>query len=79
MVPDSMTEDLRTARRHRVSLSGKVRRNARGQAIRIEVDQLELLPEGNSGRPSTEALLGVGADWLDGLTVDDFLREVRGV
>lgn len=77
VVPEPMAEQLRTAWRHRVSLSGKVRRNARGQAIRIEVDQLQLLPEGNSGRPSTDALLGVAADWLDGLTVDDFLREVR--
>lgn len=31
----------------------------------------------NSGRPSTEALLGVGADWLDGLTVDEYLSGVR--
>lgn len=78
IVPESMAEELRSAWRHRVVLSGKVRRNARGQAIRIDVDRLELLPEGNSGRPSTEALLGIGADWLDGMTVDDFLREVRG-
>lgn len=77
LVPEAMAEDLRTAWRHRVSLSGKVRRNSRGQAIRIEVDRLELLPEGNAGRPSTDALLGVGADWLDGVTVDDFLRKVR--
>lgn len=77
IVPESMAEELRSAWRHRVVLSGKVRRNARGQAIRIDVDRLELLPEGNLGRPSTGALLGVGADWLDGMTVDDFLREVR--
>ena len=77
LVPESMAEELRSAWRHRVALSGKVRRNARGQAIRIDVDRLELLPEGNTGRPSTETLLGVGADWLDGLSVDDFLREVR--
>lgn len=77
IVPESMAEELRSAWRHRVALSGKVRRNARGQAIRIDVDRLELLPEGNLGRPSTDALLGVGADWLDGMTVDDFLREVR--
>lgn len=78
-VPESMTEDLRDAWRHRVAVSGKVRRNARGQAIRIDVDHIERLPEGNTGRPSTDALLGAGADWLDGLTVDDFMREVRDV
>lgn len=72
LVPEGMAERLRTAWRHRVSLSGRVRRNASGQPIRIEVDRLELLPEGNAGRPSTDELLGVGADWLDGLSVDDF-------
>ncbi len=77
VVPETMAEDLRFAWRHRVSFAGKVRRNARGQAIKIEVDRLDLLPEDNRGRPSTDALLGVGADWLDGLSVDDFLREVR--
>lgn len=78
VVPESMVEELRSAWRHRVVLSGKVRRNARGQTIRIDVDRLELLPEGNSARPSTDTLLGIGADWLGGVTVDDFLREVRG-
>lgn len=77
LVPESMTEELRYAWRHRVSLAGKVRRNARGQVIRIDVDRLELLPDGNAGRPSTDDLLGIGSDWLDGLTVDDFLREAR--
>lgn len=76
-VPASMAEDLRGAWRHRVLVSGKVRRNARGQTIRIDVEHIERLPEGNAMRPSTDRLLGVGADWLDGLTVDDFLDQVR--
>jgi len=79
VVPERMAEVLRDAWRHRVLLTGKVRRNAYGQAIRIDVDGLELLPEGNSGRPSVEAVLGAGADWLDGMDVDTFMDEVRGV
>lgn len=77
LVPESMAEDLRAAWRHRVVLYGKVRRNSRGQAIRVDVDRLERLPETNSGRPSTDALLGAGTGWLDGMTVDDFLHEAR--
>ncbi len=76
-VPEAMTEELRHAWRHRVLLSGKVKRNSRGQAIRIDVDRIERLPEGNAGRPSTEALLGAGANWLDGLTVDQLLEELE--
>lgn len=76
-VPEAMTEQLREAWRHRIMLGGKVRRNARGQAIRIDVDTIERLPDGNAGRPRTEGLLGAGADWLDGLTVDEFIRGVR--
>lgn len=76
-VPESREDELRGLWRHRVSLAGKVRRNARGQAIRIDVDQIARLPEGNQGRPSTDELLGVGADWLDGLSVDEFLQGMR--
>jgi hypothetical protein len=76
-VPEAMAEELRDAWRHRVVLRGKVRRNSRGQAIRIDVDAIERLPPGDSSRPDPAKLLGVGADWLDGLTVDDFVREVR--
>ena len=76
-VPESMTEEVREAWRHRVILGGKVRRNAQGQAIRIDVDRIERMPEGDAGRPSTRALLGAGADWLDGLSVDDYLKQIR--
>jgi len=30
------------------------------------------------GRPSTDELLGIGADWLDGQTVDEVMDELRG-
>lgn len=76
-VPESLADQLRELWRHRVVLGGKVRRNARGQAIRIDVDSIERLPDGNEGRPSTDALLGAGADWLDGMTVDEFLGRLR--
>ena len=33
----------------------------------------------SDGRPNTDDLLGVGADWLDdGQTVDDVMDEMRG-
>lgn len=76
-VPDSLEDQLRQLWRHRVTLGGKVRRNARGQAIRIDVDTIERLPDGNEGRPSTDALLGAGVDWLEGLTVDELLGQLR--
>lgn len=76
-VPEALADQLRGLWRHRVMLGGKVRRNARGQAIRIDVDNIEQLPDGDEGRPSTDTLLGAGRDWLDGLTVDDFLGRLR--
>ncbi|MGB2701488.1 MAG: hypothetical protein WBC31_14085 [Candidatus Phosphoribacter baldrii] len=77
-VPESLADQLRELWRHRVMLGGKVRRNSRGQAIRIDVDTVERLPEGNEGRPSTDSLLGAAADWLDDLTVDEFVGRLRG-
>ena len=32
----------------------------------------------SDGRPNTDDLLGVGADWLDGQTVDEVIDELRG-
>lgn len=77
-VPEALADQLRELWRHRVTLIGKVKRNSKGQAIRIEVDEITRLPDGNSGRPSTDALLGAGADWLDGMSVDDFMGWIRG-
>lgn len=76
-VPGAMAEQLRDAWRHRVLLGGKVRRNARGQAIRIDVDVIERLPEGNASRPTTDELVGAGAAWLGPMSVDEFIDEVR--
>lgn len=76
-VPGSMDEEVREAWRHRVILGGKVRRNAQGQPIRIDVDRIERMPEGDAVRTSTHALLGAGSEWLDGLSVDGYLKHIR--
>lgn len=77
-VPGTLVDQLRELWRHRVSVLGKIRRNARGQALRVDIEHIEQLPEDNTLRPSTEALLGAGADWLEGLTVDEFMEQIRG-
>lgn len=75
--PAEMAERLRAAWMHRYVFGGKIRRNSRGQAIRISVDQMEPLAEDSSQRPSVEQLAGA-VDWLGGLTVDQWISEVRG-
>lgn len=77
-VPESLEEGLRVLWRHRVLAGGKVTRNERGQALRIDVEHLEALPDDDLGRPRTEQVLGVDRDWLGGRAVDEYLREVRG-
>lgn len=77
-IAESMAEDLRLLWRHRVLAGGKVRRNQRGQVIRIEIDRIERMPEDNSGRPDTDDLLGVAPNWLGGQDVDEYLRRLRG-
>jgi hypothetical protein len=77
-IPASYAEDLRQLWRHRVLVGGIIKRNSRGQAIRIDVDRILSLPESDETRPSTEQLLGIDPDWLGGRSVDDYIREVRG-
>ncbi|WKG06019.1 hypothetical protein [Mycolicibacterium sp. HK-90] len=77
VVGESQAEQLRPLWRHRVQLSGIIKRNGSGQAIRIDVDSIEQMPEDNSGRPSTAELLGVASGWLGDMTVDDYIAELR--
>lgn len=72
-----LIDQMRDAWGHRVALIGRVTRNDRGQAVRIDAETIERLPEDDSGRPSTASLLGAAPDWLDGRGVDDYVREAR--
>lgn len=76
--PPALAESLREHWNHRVLVGGDVTRNAQGQAIRIEISEIERLPEDDSNMPSAHDMLGIAPDWLDGMTVDDYMRGVRG-
>lgn len=77
LVPESQAEQLRQLWRHRVLLGGIIKRNGSGQAIRIDVDRIERMPDDDTGMPSTDALLGAASGWLGDMAVDDFITEMR--
>lgn len=76
-VQEAMSEVVRGAWAHRVMCGGKLKRNSRGQAIAIEVESIELMPEDDRGRPRSDDLLGVAAGWLGDLTVEQFIDGLR--
>jgi len=76
--PIALAEELRAAWMHRVRLGGKIKRNVRGQAIRIDVDQMERLPEDNRKRPRAIDLLGAAPHWAQGLTPEEWMEAHRG-
>lgn len=59
-----------------VLAGGLVSRNSRGQAVRIDISDLE--PMMTQQYPDADALLGVAPDWLGDMTVDEYITEVRG-
>lgn len=73
----TLNDNLRHSWGHRVTVRGRITRNARGQAIRVAIADLELLPDDDSGRPSTSELLGADPNWTDGVSVDDFMDRAR--
>jgi hypothetical protein len=73
-----LAEALREHWNHRVLVGGLITRNARGQAIRIAISDIERLPEDDQGMPSVDELLGIAPTWLDGLSVDEYMRGIRG-
>jgi hypothetical protein len=74
-VPEQMTEELRLRELwgHRVVMGGIIKRNSSGQAIRIDVDRIEPMPESTAARPSTNSLRGAA----DEISTDDFIAWVR--
>ncbi len=77
-VPEGLVEEVREAWRHRVAVGGKIRRNEGGQAIDMRIDRIELMPEGDDGRPSTDVLLGAAAAAFVDISVDEFVEQMRG-
>ena len=73
----TLRDDLRKFWGHRVAVRGRITRNSRGQAIRIAISDLELLPDDDAGRPSTSDLLGADPEWTGGLSVDEFMNRAR--
>jgi hypothetical protein len=71
--PLAMADQLRPAWPGRVTVRGRITRNARGQAVKISISDVERLPSDDSGVPSTRDLLGVAPDWTGGLSVEEFL------
>lgn len=72
-----LAEVLREYWNHRVMVGGVITRNAQGQPIRIEIKEIERLPEDDRGMPNPHKLLGIAPDWLNGMTVDEYMRGVR--
>jgi hypothetical protein len=77
-LPTTMESTAQQLWRKRVLARGIVTRNERGQIVRIKIEHLEILPQDDAGRASVDDLLGADPDWLDGQSVDDYLRGVRG-
>lgn len=73
----TLRDSLRNSWGYPVTVRGRITRNARGQAIRVAITDLELLPDDDSRRPSTADVLGVDPNWTGGLSVDEFMDRAR--
>lgn len=76
-VDEGSVELVRASWGRRVSVRGRITRNARGQAIRMQISSLEVLPSDDSGRPDVAEVLGAAPSWTGGLTVDEFVAQAR--
>ncbi|WP_349268680.1 hypothetical protein [Mycolicibacterium parafortuitum] len=70
-------EQLRELWNHRVMLGGIIRRNSTGQALRIDVDHMEAMPDTNAGRTPPSELLGAYAGTLTDKQIDERLDRMR--
>lgn len=77
LVPPSTASQFVNAFGRRVLVGGTLRRNELGQAITIEVAELQVLPE-DFRAPTVDELLGIDVDWTGELSTADYLARVRG-
>jgi hypothetical protein len=76
-MPAAMEPEVHGLWRRRVLAKGRVTRNQRGQAVRINIEGFELLPEDDRARAPVDELLGADPDWTGGRDVDEYVREAR--
>lgn len=72
---DALRDDLRLAWTRRVTLRGRITRNAAGQAVKVAATRLELLPEDDAGIPTASDSLGAAREWTGDLTPDEFIQQ----
>jgi hypothetical protein len=77
LVPSAMEPEVQQLWRRRVLARGRVTRNKRGQAVRIDIEAFELLPQDDRDRAPVDELLGIDPDWIGGQDVDEYVREAR--
>lgn len=75
--PDELFEVMKEALGQRVRALGLLTRNKRGQALRVDIERVEPLPD-EAGAPSVDELAGI-APWYTGdQSTEAYLRSVRG-
>ena len=75
--PDELFPMVRDALGRRIRALGEMTRNRRGQVLRVDIDQIELLPD-VPAYPSVDELAGI-AQWYTGdQSTEEYLRSVRG-
>ncbi|WP_157240671.1 hypothetical protein [Catenuloplanes japonicus] len=68
---------LRDAWGKRVLVGGELHRNVLGQAVRLDMTELQVLPERSA--TSTFDILGISPNWTGDLSTEEFMRQVRSV
>lgn len=72
---DKMLDTVKDALGHRVLVSGMVHWNAKSEPKRVDADNIRLLGQ---HLPSTSDLSGAYPDITEGMTVEEYIRSIRG-
>ncbi len=73
---DKYLEIVRNALGHRVRAYGVIARNARGDALRLDMRDLEILPE-DSKLPTIRDIFGIAPDFTEEMTSCEYVRWLR--
>lgn len=76
IVPERLHGEAQAALQRRVLLSGMVHCSKTGEQVRVEVEQITVMPEDHE-LPSLDELQGSMPDLTGGLSTEEFLRMMR--
>ncbi len=75
--PKALLDRIKEALGKKVRVSGLVHKNAKGEPVRVDLEEIRILRSENE-LPTTKEIGGIDPDFTGNMTTEDFIKDIRG-